>query len=388
VPTAALDAGFSVSVLLPLPGDARLAGAKLAVTPFGSPLTVSVIADLNPLTPAVDAVMGIDPPRDTVTLVPPSVSVKFAPTMVRLSACVLVTPAPDPVTVRPNEPLNVPLAAVSVSVLLPLPGDAMLLGEKVAVTPFGSPLTESAIVDLNPLIELVFRTTAVELPEVTVALAEFAVSVKDGTTIVKLSVCVCVSPPPVPFTVSVVAPPTALEAAFSVSVLLPLPGDAMLAGEKVAVTPFGSPLTDSAIAALNPFTAAVETVIELNPPAVPVALVALGVSVKLGASTVNAIGAVRVSPPPVPVTMMVELPATALLAALMVAVTGAAAVSAEEENFTVTPAGAALEVSVTGEANPPCAVSVIVAEPELPCAIDTLETLGVSVKFEVLALPQ
>lgn len=65
-----------------------LVGAKLAVTPAGSPLTESAIADLNPFTPAVVTVMGMGnaPPRATVTVAPPSVSVKLGPITVRLSA--------------------------------------------------------------------------------------------------------------------------------------------------------------------------------------------------------------------------------------------------------------------------------------------------------------
>ena len=98
-PVSAVEAAFSVSVLLPLAGEAMLAGVKLAVTPFGSPLTVSVTAAANPLTVAVVAVMGIVPPRVTVTLVPPSVSVKLGAITVRLSVWVFVTPPPEPVTV-------------------------------------------------------------------------------------------------------------------------------------------------------------------------------------------------------------------------------------------------------------------------------------------------
>lgn len=94
-----------------------------------------------------------------------------------------------------------------------------------------------------------------------------------------------------------------LATAASVSVLLPLPGAAMLVGAKLAVTPEGSPLTDSATDELNPFNAAVETVTRAEPPAVTVALVALGVSVKLGTATVRLNGEVLVTPPPVAVTV-------------------------------------------------------------------------------------
>ena len=96
------------------------------------------------------------------------------------------------------------------------------------------------------------------------------------------------------------------KAAARVNVLLPLPGAAMLVGERPAVTPLGSPLTDNATADLNPLNAAVVSVMGAVPPVEAVTVEALGASVKLGAPvTISASGAVRVSPPPVPVTVMV-----------------------------------------------------------------------------------
>lgn len=96
--TAAVDATFRVRVLLPFPGEAMLVGAKLAVTPAGSPLTESASAALNPLTAAPVTMMGVDPPRATVTLAPLSPSVNIGPITVRLSVCVLVNPPPVAVT--------------------------------------------------------------------------------------------------------------------------------------------------------------------------------------------------------------------------------------------------------------------------------------------------
>ncbi len=78
-----------------------------------------------------------------------------------------------------------------------------------------------------------------------------------------------------------------VEAAASLSVLLPLPGAARLEGAKVAVIPTGAPLTDSAIAELNPFTRAVVKVICAEPPRATVALVVLGDSVNPGVNTVR-----------------------------------------------------------------------------------------------------
>jgi hypothetical protein len=44
---------------------------------------------------------------------------------------------------------SVVAAAVTVSVVLPLPGEAMLVGENFPVAPPGSALTENVIADLN-----------------------------------------------------------------------------------------------------------------------------------------------------------------------------------------------------------------------------------------------
>lgn len=54
------------------------------------------------------------------------------------------------------------------------------------------------------------------------------------------------------------------------------------------MTPEGSPLTDKATAELNPLTRAVVNVMRAEPPGARVALVALGVNVKLaGCETVT-----------------------------------------------------------------------------------------------------
>jgi len=101
-------------------------------------------------------------------------------------------------------------------------------------------------------------------------------------------------------------PATAVEAAASVNLLLPVPGEGMPVGAKVAVTPFGSPLTLNATADLNPFKAAVVSVTAADLLAATVGVVLLGVSVKVGASTVNARRRIRVSPAPLPLIVSVE----------------------------------------------------------------------------------
>ena len=92
-----------------------------------------------------------------------------------------------------------------------------------------------------------------------------------------------VMPPPTAEMVRVELPVEADEAAARVKVLEPLPGEAMLVGANVPVTPDGSPLTDNATAELNPFPPAVVIVIGVEEPAAKLALLALAESVRLGA---------------------------------------------------------------------------------------------------------
>jgi len=94
------------------------------------------------------------------------------------------------------------------------------------------------------------------------------------------------------------------EAADNVNVLAPLPGAAILDGVKLAFVPDGSALAENTTCDWNPYNAAVDSLIETEPPAVTVPLVALRVSVKLGAGkTVKLTGCVFVTPPPVAVTV-------------------------------------------------------------------------------------
>jgi hypothetical protein len=54
------------------------------------------------------------------------------------------------VTVRVETPGAAVEPAASVKTLLPLPGAAMLVGAKLAVTPLGAPLTDRVMAELNP----------------------------------------------------------------------------------------------------------------------------------------------------------------------------------------------------------------------------------------------
>jgi hypothetical protein len=56
----------------------------------------------------------------------------------------------------------------------------MLVGERVAVTPLGTPLTERYTIELNPVPAVVVKVTGAEPPRATLALAELAVRVRLG----------------------------------------------------------------------------------------------------------------------------------------------------------------------------------------------------------------
>ena len=92
-----------------------------------------------------------------------------------------------PVSVKVVVPAAVPDAAVSVNMLLPLPGEAMLVGAKLAVTPFGRPVTDNATADLNPVIAAMDSDTATEPPDATLALVALDVRVKLVATTVSVS---------------------------------------------------------------------------------------------------------------------------------------------------------------------------------------------------------
>ena len=85
-------------------------------------------------------------------------------------------------------------------------------------------------------------------------------------------------------TVRLEVPVAAVEAADTVNVLVPLPGAAMLVGARLAVTPAGAPLTDNAIAELNPVPFAVVNVIGTEPPGATLAALAPAVRVNVPAT--------------------------------------------------------------------------------------------------------
>jgi hypothetical protein len=167
-------------------------------------------------------------------------------------------------TVTVVVPVAAVLLAVNVRVELPLPGAAMELGLKLAVTPAGKPETESETTALKPPLTVVEMVLLPELPCVTDKLLGEALSVKSGVAaavIVRAIVVLLVMPPPVALTVTFTVPVVAVLLAAKVSVELPLPGAAMVLGLKLAVTPAGSPAIDSEMAELKPPLTVVEIVL-------------------------------------------------------------------------------------------------------------------------------
>jgi hypothetical protein len=126
-----------------------------------------------------------------------------AATSTNVSGAVFITPPPEPVTVSVKVPADAYEAAVRVNMLLPVPGDATLVGANLAVTPKGRPLTERPIAALNPLVAPVYTVTGIEPPLFKRTVTALSPNVKLGAITVSESGAVFVTPPPEPVTVSV-----------------------------------------------------------------------------------------------------------------------------------------------------------------------------------------
>lgn len=87
--------------------------------------------------------------------------------------------------------------AVSVRLLVPLPGAAIVLVENAAVTPSGKPLAERATLALKPFTKEVVRVTELVPLGAMLVVAGLAVSVKLGVKTVSESACGFVMPAPV-----------------------------------------------------------------------------------------------------------------------------------------------------------------------------------------------
>lgn len=85
---------------------------------------------------------------------------------------------------------------------------------------------------------------------------------------------------------------------FMVRVVLPLPGEPIMAGENPAETRLGMPNTAKAIGALNPLLTEMVKIIFAGAAGRALALVAVTATVKVGTTMVSVTGTVRVREDP------------------------------------------------------------------------------------------
>jgi hypothetical protein len=96
----------------------------------------------------------------------------------------------------------VPVDTTKVAVEVPDPGAAIEDGLKLTVTPDGCPLADNATAELKPLLPIKVMVEVPLLPcvnEIEVKLA--AIENVGAAVTVRVTVDVCVSPPPMPVTV-------------------------------------------------------------------------------------------------------------------------------------------------------------------------------------------
>lgn len=190
-------------------------------------------------------------------------------------------------------------------------------------------------------------------------------------------VAVCVTPPPLAVKVTLVAPVAAVVLAENVTVELPLPGAAIEAGLKLAVTPDGSPDADNDTAELNPSFTAIDTVLLPELPCTTATLPGEALMVKSGAVvafTVSGTVSVCVIPAPLAVTVTFVVPVAAVLFAVNVSVELPVPGAAIEVGLklAVTPDGRPVAVNEIAELKPPIAVVLMLVVPEPAWLIERL----------------
>lgn len=167
-----------------------------------------------------------------------------------------------------------------------------------------------------------------------------------------------VNVPEVPAIITADVPATAVLLAVNATILDPVVGLV----PNAAVTPVGNPEAASVTLPANPFRSA--TAIESVPlaPGATESDAAEGAIVKLGAPvTLNAIVALAIRVPEVPVMVTIDVPAVAALPA--VNVSRLVAIAGLEPNVAVTPLGSPEAVSVTLPVNPFRSVTAMASVP-------------------------
>ncbi len=381
VAAAAVELAVSVSVELPVPFvplGLTDAGVQLAVTPVGSPVTLSVTA-VQKLPPVV-----IETASVTVL---PFTTVRDAFATVSVSAGVIVTlsatlPVPlyttalaASVTATPIDSVGLQIRAallpvsVSVDCTWPFTSAAAL---HAPVTPAGKPVTVNTAplgnVGETPPTSVTFASSVAVAVEFMVRLvAPSAIVIAGAGVTVSPTLPLALSPSPLALSVNVELPSVAVVVAVSVSVVEVVAAPALkLPTLHFAVTPAGKPLAVSATAPVKLPPVVTVTGMVVVFPATSVALVEPAAIASVGgANTVNASLNVLVKAPETPVTTTVPLPGVALVATAIVTVDVCPGFTLVGFIVTVTPVGA-FAVSCTLPVKPPCPVKLNVRLALLP----------------------
>jgi hypothetical protein len=182
----------------------------------------------------------------------------------------------------------------------------------------------------------------------------------------RVTAVLAVRMPDVPAMVTVEVPKGAVLAAVKVTLRLVVPAE-----PKAAVTPLGRPEVASDTVPLKPFC---PLMVMAPAPLAPGATLKLGgVAERVkpgGPITVIAIVALPMAAPAVPVTVTVDVPGAALVAALNVSVL--VRVVDAGLNVAVTPAGSPVRERVTVPLNPFCGTTVMVLAPLPPWGTSSL----------------
>jgi len=220
-----------------------------------------------------------------------------------------------PVMVTVAGPAVAEAPAVNVRTLVEVAGFV----PNAAVTPVGRPVATSVTLPVNPLLgTTVIVLVAPAAPGVIVRVLGESVRVKlgAGVTVSAIVVVSGVRLPEVPVMVTVAVPAEAEAPAVSVSVLVVV----VVLGTKTAETPVGNPEAIKVTPAVNPLDG-ITVIVLVFPASVGVIVRLLGFAdrVKFGAAvTVRETVVVAVKLPEVPVTVTVDVPATAVPPAVRV----------------------------------------------------------------------
>jgi len=250
VPAAAVLAAVRVSVLL-----LAATAPKVAVTPDGRPDAASAIVPVNPFKAVMAMLLAALEPWLMLKLAGVAARMKFGCGTIVSAMATLPVRLPDmPVIVTVAGPVAAFAAALNVAVLL----RADEVGLNVAVTPEGKPVAERVTALLNPFVGTTKIVLAPLAPGRTLRLVGDAVSAKlGGAATVKLRAVVLRRLPDVPAIVRMEVPSAAEVLAVRVSV----PGLAVLAVLKEAVTPVGRPDAARATVPVKPFCGAMVMVL-------------------------------------------------------------------------------------------------------------------------------